>query len=1635
MTPDGQVVNFQYDPSVDPSELQAVQDSIQQQWRDKPKEKLPPILKSPAKTGNAPVPAAPAPSSAPASSGNILETYPALSDKIGTARQAGYSDQEIQKHIQGRIHTAIRAGYSQDEVSKYLGNVGPTTGQKIATNKYVGAAVEGIKELPSTAWEMVKGIGKAAVTQPKEGLMAFRPSALADVGKGFAKGMTAGIYQPEAKDEEQAARQTAGELAGFAVPFKYGTKALEATGLPALGAKLATGAGLGAAAPAVHGDPEGAVKGAVTGAGLVGALEAAGSLRRAPKAEVPPTQAKPTARPSPKAEARIPTAEDVTARMERSAPQAEPTPAPEAPIEQPTPEAPKAKPTATEVAAQKAQAATERKAVRLFAQDLNKRAPTAKDVETARMVWDKMPEEARAEWITRAGGKPAPKPEMAPRTPEEMAREAEQTRILREGAETQQPVGIPQGPMSPAEVEMQNRAFVKQGAPKAKPQEETVRYYRADAEGAASPNGENWVKDPEYIRAGGYGEPNLYVDVPKSFADPDNYGVIPTRIRIPVDSELARSAKQIERAAPEPLPTHTTLPDATPIPESKQYTPEKQVKAAERAQQMTTWKNRRGPQGQIGDYAERKIDELSGTQEPLEYKGKTYEGAQREPGGKLRLKDNPDKVLSKSNDILSVEKKEVEGFPWEQPGYEPPRRPVPDSELSPEEIAARDEMRQMLGGIRKPPRYEKTPAGDQAVIAGMPERKIAKTGTRAKVAQAEEPTELEMATKPKPPSDTTLFGGIPLPAMKQFVSDFVVTPLSKFRQAARTIYSPRSVSEEAGEAQRLLTKRTSRIEENERFITEQFRHAKAFMDTKPAGEQLDFWHALETGQKLESPIEQKIAESLRAALDVNRTELSNRDLLKSIIDNYMPHQFDRPELAQQVMAQMEARRGVGMQNLKGPSYFLKQRTIPGTVKEILESPEGQAAGLKLRYPNPVVATERVIFDSARLIHGYDLMRKELQPKGLVKLFRDPRMVPPDWKEVEGYKPPRRPIRDLDRPEAPAVYVENGRYYAPDPVARVLNNYTRPGLMATDRAYVPALRAYRELTGLTNLLNLSVSGFHAFTTATNNLGAEFARGIMSLKEGRPGEALKRFAFGSSYFGPVIRDIRLGKQLEKIANDPKMDVHYPAMSKVIRQYVDSGGRIDNSRPFFSRYVDDYLKALEDRSIVEGGNGAMAKTLRIIGTGGTEGIMKHIVAPVKIASFANRLNDFVSTHPGLTEGELLKYSSEIMNQVDDAFGLVNYDRWGLDRHIRDSLFLTLRAPGWTVGNMKILFGGMEDMAKGKITERSARLAGDLMALTFTGALINLAFAGKLPDVDVRKPIESIYNLMNPEDGGVNPDGTPSRIGFAGIQRDWGHLFLNVLRPAMQGDPQAAITGAAKFAIGKENPLLGIGTKFATGKDYFGRDIVDRSKSGLGQMGDLAVGMGKEMLPFTATNLMSEKKRGIDRPWWQSGFLAMTPPMSTKAIESKFMRLLSEKTQYGSSPSQAQEEHVQFKKELFEKLAKKENVHDMLTSGKITATDIKEGMKRLNLMRRPEGQLQYALARPGVSLATLSELAPTATAEEAPFIMATITKKYMNAVNSGHLTKKVAEQYQKAKDVLKGKMKDREAPLPNVLEPEPQL
>ena len=454
MTPSGQMMRFQVDPSVDTSEIEAVQQSVQQQW----KEPQPPAAGRPTTSDQRPPVSGPqsAVSAQPSAVSPLTETYPALGDKISKAKGAGYSDQEIQKFVQGRIHTATKAGYSVDEIQNYLGRKGPTTGQKLAMGPVGSAAEFGLSAVSRAApwpdvwnpenWrrrpgesieqarqrgmEMIGNVNPRAVSESFNYLIGkvrkFDPDLAHDLESAMAELPMHGLPHVAA---EKAGKVTTARPAAAVAPLLEAKIPTPETAAAAVGVKptLTEVAQTKKATTADRGPLHDAAVRAIE------STKPGEQIRFPQHTDETFTQTSKWAERLPQNtivedangmrwrigesflesvdERGNPTGNILTLKKDgKWAPDKNALPVLGESKVVSRPQA--AKPTVTAVA-------TEEKALRMFARDLQKRKPTPGDIEIARDIWPKASEDLKQGYLQRASGKkPVAAPPSAPTVPQ-----------------------------------------------------------------------------------------------------------------------------------------------------------------------------------------------------------------------------------------------------------------------------------------------------------------------------------------------------------------------------------------------------------------------------------------------------------------------------------------------------------------------------------------------------------------------------------------------------------------------------------------------------------------------------------------------------------------------------------------------------------------------------------------------------------------------------------------------------------------------------------------------------------------------------------------------------------------------------------------------------------------------------------------------------------------------------------------------------------------------------------------------------------------------------------------------------------------------------------------------------------------
>ncbi|GAG99491.1 unnamed protein product, partial [marine sediment metagenome] len=150
----------------------------------------------------------------------------------------------------------------------------------------------------------------------------------------------------------------------------------------------------------------------------------------------------------------------------------------------------------------------------------------------------------------------------------------------------------------------------------------------------------------------------------------------------------------------------------------------------------------------------------------------------------------------------------------------------------------------------------------------------------------------------------------------------------------------------------------------------------------------------------------------------------------------------------------------------------------------------------------------------------------------------------------------------------------GHYYAPEPVAKILNNYLSPGLRNNENYLIASgYNITRMAANVLNQAQLALSGFHALNVTTDIMASTIGQGVRRLAV--KGQRIRGLAdIVSTPISPILRlwdGVRLRiaykKQIETIENDN--------LRNMVKAVVLADGR-DRMDPF---YYNRQIKALKN------------------------------------------------------------------------------------------------------------------------------------------------------------------------------------------------------------------------------------------------------------------------------------------------------------------------------------------------------------------------------------------------------------------------------------------------------------------------
>jgi hypothetical protein len=242
-------------------------------------------------------------------------------------------------------------------------------------------------------------------------------------------------------------------------------------------------------------------------------------------------------------------------------------------------------------------------------------------------------------------------------------------------------------------------------------------------------------------------------------------------------------------------------------------------------------------------------------------------------------------------------------------------------------------------------------------------------------------------------------------------------------------------------------------------------------------------------------------------------------------------------------------------------------------------------------------------------------------------------------------------------------------------------------------------------------------------------------------------------------------------------------------------------------------------------------------------TEKIMRPVMAIARFAdhaaSAAQQTELLRDLPPNASPADRLALLNQSSRLGEAAYGQVNYDRLKIHKSVMDGIRMLIQSPGWTAGNLVAFNRVIRDSlgspiraARGEriVTQPMAKAAGFLIAAAGTAALVQRIFAGK--------GIEAPIDILHPQIGGTNPDGSPRRANVFAYGRD---AYNWVQHPL-------------DTALSKIAPGLQTIAELWRNRDHFDNTIIGNEHP----VQDIISHIAKTPEPFAAKNLERQMQTG---------------------------------------------------------------------------------------------------------------------------------------------------------------------------------
>ena len=325
---------------------------------------------------------------------------------------------------------------------------------------------------------------------------------------------------------------------------------------------------------------------------------------------------------------------------------------------------------------------------------------------------------------------------------------------------------------------------------------------------------------------------------------------------------------------------------------------------------------------------------------------------------------------------------------------------------------------------------------------------------------------------------------------------------------------------------------------------------------------LRFMDGIEHNRVASFPAEwQPLANLLRQLLDERvanvqtLSRIGGRQYLANPIEHYFPHIWEvhnANDLTRVNNLQQQLVMSASKRPLRGTQQFLMPRTVPSIRL-------GMQRGLRLVSTNPIELTMIKLREMDKFYFG-TRMAQELKRTNIMHFYRSNRdRVPHGW-ELVGIKQGGVDSAFVGRRPMPGGGTRiTGYWYAPRPVARVMNNYLSTRLYGSSSIY----DTFRATGNAMNSLQLGLSFFHGVFTTLDVSISTAALGLEQVTRGEPVRGVANMLYGAVPVVPTVVNVWRGHRTYEAYFGPLGAT--PAYQRVVDAMIQAGGTAHMDRFF--------------------------------------------------------------------------------------------------------------------------------------------------------------------------------------------------------------------------------------------------------------------------------------------------------------------------------------------------------------------------------------------------------------------------------------------------------------------------------------